>query len=210
MSGNANSATVIGIMGATGSGKSHTLRLFLKKSTVARKRSIFWSPKEAIDRYQDLYPGSIVCTTTSAVLQALRAAGKGAVHIVFVPTLNKKKDKALFGVVCKIAKAAGNIALIAEEIGTVVDPNGGADGWYELVTMGRAYGVEMYALSQRPASIDKDFFSNMSVLHVGRMNYDDDVKVCAKSLRVPADDVANLTGYQWIERDILTGTIKKG
>jgi len=211
MSGNNNAAKVVGIMGATGSGKSYTLRQFLARSKIAKHRSIFWSPKEAIDRYQDLYPGSVVCTTTTAVLNEVKRAGpKGACHVVFVPTLNKKKDKALFGVVCKIAKAAGNIALIAEEIGTVVEPNGGADGWYELVTMGRAYGVEMFALSQRPASIDKDFFSNMSLLHVGRMNYDDDVKVCAKALRVPATDVANLVGYQWIERDILTGKTTRG
>lgn len=211
MSGNANSAKVVGIFGATGCGKSHTLRQFLKRSTIAKKRTLFWSPKEKIDRYQDLYPGSIVCTTASAVLQALKRAGKtGAVHLVFIPTLNKKKDKALFGVVCKIVKSAGNMALIAEEIGTVVEPNGGADGWYELVTMGRAYGVEMYGLSQRPASIDKDFFSNMSLLHVGRMNYDNDAIACAKALRVPVAEVQNLTGFAWIERDILTGTVKKG
>jgi|GEM_PF-1997293 hypothetical protein len=211
MSGNQNAAIVVGIYGATGSGKSYKLRQFLARSKVARRRSIFWSPKEQIDRYQDLYPGSVVCTTTTAVLNEVKRAGpKGECHIVFVPTLNKKKDKALFGVVCKIAKAAGNIALVAEEIGTVVEPNGGADGWYELVTMGRAFGVEMYALSQRPASIDKDFFSNMSIINVGRMNYEDDMKVCAKALRVPLADVSNLTGYQWIERDISSGATKKG
>lgn len=211
MTGNNTSATVVGIFGATGSGKSYTLRQFLAKSKVAKRRSIFISPKEKLDRYQDMYPGSIVCTTTSAVLQALKAAGpRGTVHLVFIPTLNKKKDKALFGVICKMAKAAGNIAVIAEEIGTMVEPNGGADGWYELVTMGRAYGVEMYALSQRPASIDKDFFSNMSMVHVGRMNYDDDAKACSKALRVPVEDVANLTGYQFIRRDILTGKVTRG
>ena len=76
--------------------------------------------------------------------------------------------------------------------------------------MGRGYGVEVFALSQRPASIDKDFFSNMSMLHVGRMNFDDDVKTCAKALRVPVVEVQNLTGFKWIERDILAGTTKKG
>lgn len=210
MSGNDHSAKVIGIMGATGCGKSYFLRKCLARSKVAPRRSLIWSPKEAIDRYQDLYRGSQVCTTANAVLQALKRAGAGPVHIVFQPTLVRKTDKAIFGAVCKMAKAARNIAVIAEEIGTVVEPNGGPDGWYELITMGRAYGIEVYGLSQRPASIDKDFFSNMSLLHVGRLNYEDDMKTCAKALRVPVVDVSNLTGYQWIERDILTGKTSKG
>lgn len=208
MTGNANGAKVIGIMGATGCGKSHFLRACLARP--ARKRTLIWSPKEAIDNYAGLYPGSQVCTTASGVLGALQRAGAGPVHIVFKPTLSKKKDKALFGAICKMAKATRNITVIAEEIGTVVEPNGGPDGWYELITMGRAFGIEVFGLSQRPASIDKDFFSNMSLLHVGRMNYDDDMKACARALRVPVEQVSALTGFQWIERDILTGKIKKG
>ena len=208
MTGNANSAKVIGIMGSTGCGKSFFLRKMLARP--ARKRTLIWSPKEAIDNYAGLYAGSIVCTSANAVLTALKRAGAGHVHIVFKPTLNRKKDQALFGAVCKMAMAARNITVIAEELHTVVTPSWAPDGWSELNMMGRGYGVEVFALSQRPASIDKDFFSNMSMLHVGRMNFDDDVKTCARALRVPVAEVQNLTGFKWIERDILTGTTKKG
>lgn len=206
--GNANAAKVIGIMGSTGCGKSFFLRKMLARP--ARKRTIIWSPKEAIDQYAGLYPGSVVVTTVSQVLQRMKAAGDGPVHLVFVPTLNRKKDQALFGAVCKIAMAARNVTFVAEEVHTVTMPSWAPDGWSELIMMGRGYGVEVFALSQRPASIDKDFFSNMSLLHVGRMNFDDDVKTCAKALRVPVVDVQNLSGFQWIERDILSGTTKKG
>lgn len=206
--GNQHTAKVIGIMGATGCGKSWFLRKCLGRP--ARKRTLIWSPKEAIDRYADMYPGTVVCKTASAVLLALKRAGNGPVHIVFVPTLNRKKDQALFGVVCKMAMAARNITVVAEEVHTVTMPSWAPDGWSELIMMGRGYGVEVFALSQRPASIDKDFFSNMSMLHVGRMNFDDDVKTCAKALRVPVNDVANLSGYQWIERDILSGKTSRG
>jgi ABC-type cobalamin/Fe3+-siderophores transport system ATPase subunit len=208
MTGNANAAKVIGIMGATGCGKSYFLRQCLGRP--ARKRTLIWSPKEAIDNYAGLYPGTVVCTTANAVLQTLKKAGAGPVHIVFKPTLNRKKDQALFGAVCKMAMVARNITVIAEEVHTVTQPSWAPDGWSELIMMGRGYGVEVFALSQRPASIDKDFFSNMSMLHVGRMNFDDDVKTCAKALRVPVADVANLTGFAYIERDILSGKTKKG
>lgn len=208
MTGNANAAKVVGIMGATGCGKSHFLRQCLGRPV--RKRTIIWSPKEAIDNYAALYPGTQVCTTASGVVQALKRAGKGPVHIVFRPTLDRAKDQALFGVVCKAAMLARNITFIAEEVHTVTRPSWAPDGWSELIMMGRGYGVEVFALSQRPASMDKDFFSNMSMLHVGRMNFDDDVKTCARALRVPVADVANLAGFQWIERDILSGKTRRG
>lgn len=208
MSGNENSAKVIGIMGATGCGKSYFLRKMLAKP--ARKRTLIWSPKEAIDGYAALYPGSKVCTTANQVLTLLKAAKAGPVHIVFKPTLDRSKDQALFGAVCKMAMAARNITVVAEEVHTVTRPSWAPDGWSELIMMGRGYGVEVFALSQRPASIDKDFFSNMSMLHVGRMNFDDDVKTMAKALRVPVAQVQNLSGFQWIERNILTGQTKNG
>ena len=206
--GNAHTAKVVGIMGATGCGKSYFLRQCLARP--ARKRTLIWSPKEAIDGYAALYAGTQICTTANAVLAALKRAGTGPVHIVFKPTLDRAKDQALFGAVCKMAMAARNITVVAEEVHTVTRPSWAPDGWSELIMMGRGYGVEVFALSQRPASIDKDFFSNMSMLHVGRMNFDDDVKTCAKALRVPVADVQNLNGYQWIERDILGGKTKKG
>ena len=208
MSGNDHTAKVIGIMGATGCGKSYFLRKMLARP--ARKRTLIWSPKEAIDGYAALYPGSKICTTANQVLALLKAAKAGPVHIVFRPMLERKKDAALFGAVCKMAMAARNICVVAEEVHTVTQPSWAPDGWSELIMMGRGYGVEVFALSQRPASIDKDFFSNMSMLHVGRMNFDDDVKTCARALRVPVVDVQNLSGYQWIERDILSGKTTRG
>lgn len=206
--GNSNAAKVYAIMGATGCGKTHFLRKMLARP--ARKRTVIWSPKEAIDNYAALYPGSKVVTTVGGILQGLKAAGKGPVHLVFRPSLNRAKDESAFSAVCKIAMAFGNLTFIVDELHTVTKPSWAPDGWSELVMMGRGYGLEIFGLSQRPASVDKDFFSNLSMIHVGRMNFDDDVKTVARALRVTPDDVANMTGYQWIERDILTGKVTRG
>jgi DNA helicase HerA-like ATPase len=206
--GNSNGAKVIAIMGSTGCGKSHFLRLMLAKRR--RKRTLIWSPKEAIDNYAALYPGSQVVTTAGETLAALKAAGKGEFHLVFKPRLNRKADEAQFGAVCKIAMLARNVTFIGEEIHTVTKPSWAPDGWSELIMMGRGYGAEVFGLSQRPASVDKDFFGNISMIHVGRMAYDDDAKVVGKALGVTPTDVLALTGHQWIERDILTGKITRG
>lgn len=207
-SGNDNPARVYAVMGATGCGKTHFLRQML--ATPARTRTVIWSPKEPIDNYAAMYPGSKVVATVGAVLQALKAAGAGPVHIVFRPCLNRSKDEAAFSAVCKIAMHFRNLTFIVDELHTVTKPSWAPDGWSELVMMGRGYGLEIFGLSQRPASVDKDFFSNLSMIHVGRMNFDDDVKTVARACRVPADQVANLTGFQWIERNILTGKVTSG
>lgn len=206
--GNANSAKVTAIMGATGCGKTTVLRKDLAKKK--RKRTIIWSPKEPIDNYAAMYPGSVVVSSASEVLKLVKAAGKGEFHIVFKPRLNRKIDEAQFGMVCKIAMAARNVTFIADELHTVTRPTWAPDGWSELIMMGRGYGTEVFGLSQRPASVDKDFFSNCSVIHTGRLGFDDDAKVLAKSLRVKVEEVMNLTGFQWIRNDKLTGKITRG
>ena len=208
MSGNTNTAKVTAIMGATGCGKTTALRALLAKPK--RKRTIVWSPKEPIDNYAALYAGSVVVNSASEVLRLVKAAGKGDFHIVFRPRLNREIDQAQFGAVCKIAMAARNVTMVVDELHTVTRPSWAPDGWSELIMMGRGYGCEVFGLSQRPASIDKDFMSNASMVHTGRLAYVDDAKAVAKSLTVPWVDVMNLTGYQWIRRDILTGKVTRG
>lgn len=208
MSGNTNTAKVIAIMGATGCGKTTALRAMLAKPK--RKRTIVWSPKEPIDNYAALYPGSVVVNSATEVLRLVKAAGKGEFHIVFRPRLNREIDQAQFGAVCKIAMAARNVTMVVDELHTVTRPSWAPDGWSELIMMGRGYGCEVFGLSQRPASVDKDFLSNASMVHTGRLAFADDAKAVAKSLTVQWADVMNLTGYQWIRRDILTGKVTRG
>lgn len=206
--GNAHGAKVTAIMGSTGCGKSFYLRSVLAKRK--RRRTLIWSPKEAIDNYAGLYPGSVVVTTAAETLALLKAAGKGEFHIVFKPRLNRTADAAQFGAVCKMAMLARDVTFIAEELHTVTKPSWAPDGWSELIMMGRGYGAEVFGLSQRPASVDKDFFGNVSLIHCGRMAYDDDAKAVASALGVKPAEVLALTGHQWIERDILSGKITRG
>lgn len=206
--GNTNTAKVTAIMGATGCGKTTTLRALLAKPK--RKRTIVWSPKEPIDNYAALYAGSVVVNSAAEVLRLVKAAGKGEFHIVFRPRLNREVDQAQFGAVCKIAMAARNVTMVVDELHTVTRPSWAPDGWSELIMMGRGYGCEVFGLSQRPASVDKDFLSNASMVHTGRLAFADDAKAVAKSLTVPWMDVMNLSGFQWVRRDILTGKVTRG
>jgi ABC-type cobalamin/Fe3+-siderophores transport system ATPase subunit len=205
--GNANAATIVAIMGASGSGKTSELRKRLAKRK--RRRTIIWSPKEAIDNYAAMFGGQVV-TKASEVLALLKAAGSGPVHIVFRPRLDRAIDEAQFGAVCQMAMLARNVTFIADELHTVTRPSWAPDGWRKLVMMGRGYGAEVFGLSQRPASIDKDFLGNVSAVHVRRLAYEADAKAVASALAVPAREVLDLTGYMWIERDMNTGKVTRG
>lgn len=207
MNGNSNAARVVAIMGSTGSGKTTTLRSMLVKPK--RKRTIIWSPKEAMDRYADLYPGSVVVDTATGVLAQAKAAGNGPMHVVFRPRLNRKVDEAQFDMVCRIAMAARNVTVVVDELHTVTRPSWAPDGWSQLVMMGRAYGCEVFGLSQRPASMDKDFLGNCSMVHTGRLALAEDARAVAKALTVPWTEIMALTGFQWIRRDITTGKVTR-
>lgn len=205
--GNANAATIVAIMGASGSGKTSELRRRLGKRK--RARTVIWSPKEDIDNYAALYGGTVV-TTAAEALALLKAAGKGSVHIVFKPRLVRAIDEAQFDAVCKMAMLARNVTFIADELHTVTKPAWAPDGWRKLVMMGRGYGAEVFGLSQRPASVDKDFLGNVSVVHVRRMAYEADAKAVASALAVPYREALDLTGFSWIERDMNTGKVTRG
>ena len=205
--GNANAARVVAIMGSTGSGKTSYLRQVLGKRK--RRRTVIWSPKEDIDNYAALYGGQVV-TTAGEALAALKAAGRGPVHIVFKPRLVRAVDEAQFDAVCKMAMLARDVTFIVDELHTVTKPSWAPDGWRKLVMMGRGYGAEVFGLSQRPASVDKDFFGNLSTMHTRRLAYAEDAKVVARTLAVQPQEVMGLTGYQWLERDMNTGKITRG
>lgn len=210
MSGNNLPAHFVGIIGATGSGKTTELRRqFARLPAKAKRRVIVWSPKEPIDRYAELFDGVLVRTVSELLDYVKRAGRAGAFRLVFVPTLNQKKDMALFDVICKIALAAGNLCLIAEELHTATTASYAPDGWTKINFMGRAYGVYVFALSQRPASCDKDFWASLSFLHCGRLPYPEDQKAMARTMNIPQAEIAALTGFQAIQRNMQTGETKR-
>lgn len=208
---NSLEASFVGLIGATGTGKSTKLKKRLAKIPKAKqKRTFVWSPKEDEDNYAALYPNSIICTTAAQVKAVLEKAGrKGSFHIVYKPTLNRKKDEAAFHVVCLMLLAVGMCILIVDELHTVTTPTRAPDGWTKLCFMGRAKGLEVFGMSTRPASVDKGFMSSLSELSVARMSYPEDQKNMAQALGLNHLEVSQLFGYQSIERNFKTGEVKR-
>jgi len=206
--GNQQAAHFVAIIGSTGCGKTTELKKRL--SAKKRARTLIWSPKEALDNYAEYYPGTRVSSSVSEVLQVVKAAGKsGGFHLVFVPTLNQRRDMALFDVFCKIALAAGNLTLVVEELHSVTQASNAPDGWRKINFMGRGFGVHVFGLSQRPASVDKAFMGSLSFIHVGRLPHPPDQKAIAEVMGIDRAEVGALIGYQAIQKDFQTGKITR-
>lgn len=203
---NDNEAQFSAILGSTGCGKTTELKKRLAQKK--RNRTFIWSPKESLDNYAALYPDSLIVNRAEHVLNELQRAGKrGAFHMVLIPTLNQAKDMALFDVVCKLLLAVGNLTLVVDELHSVTTASLAPDGWRKINFMGRGYGIHVFGLSQRPASCDKAFMGSLSFIHVGRLPHPPDQKAVADILGIKPGEIAALTGYQAIQKNMLTGKL---
>jgi len=204
---NTHDAHFVGIIGVTGCGKTFELKKHLKAKK--RPRTLIWSPKERFDNYAALFPDTVTTSSVSEVLKIVKAAGKGKFHVVFLPTLNQRKDMAAFDVFCKVALAAGNLTMVCEELHSVTTASNAPDGWRKVNFMGRASGLDVFGLSQRPASVDKAFMGSLSFLHVGMLPHPPDRKAIAEVMDIDRAEIAALTGYQAIQKDMRTGKISR-
>lgn len=108
---------------------------------------------------------------------------------------------------CWLRLAPG--ALVIEETASVTSPGKAPPAWGDVVRMSLRYGVDLYALTQRPAESDKTAFGNASVIHAGRAVTPRDRATMAEYLDVPVSVVAALRPLEWLERHA-TGSLRKG
>lgn len=198
-----NAASITAVMGASGSGKSAWLKQQLAKWKP--RRLMVWDP---MDEYGHL-AGRL--STLAPVIDQLKLAGKrGGFVLVFDPSHDEKRRLDQFNVWCLAALAAGELTFIAEELRFVTRPGWAPTGWAKVTMTGRHKGLRVIGTSQRPASIDKDFFGNCTVIHTGRLAYPDDVRTVARAMNVPEADLAALQPLQWMQKDMTTGSFSKG
>jgi hypothetical protein len=195
-----NQASIIAVMGASGSGKSAWVKRELARTQPSRL--MIW------DSQHEYADHGVVCTTLAAALAQVQGAqARGRIQVVYQ---GAQIDAERFDVFCKIAYAAGNLTLVVEELAFVTRPERAPPGWASCTLRGRHRGLRIYGASQRPASIDKHFFGNATLIHAGRLNFEADVKTLANVLQVTRDDIVNLRPLDWIERDMQTGRLSRG
>jgi DNA helicase HerA-like ATPase len=201
----ANKAHLVAAFGATGQGKSIYLKRCLQQ--LHPRRLLIWSPQEETDHYGQF--GTLVTSLEREVFPVLLKKG-GAFRLVYLPQGDMDTWPDQFNVICEISLKAGDNVLFVEELADVTSNFKRPAFWMQIVRKGRAAGVKIYVASQRPADIDKNLFSQATLVRTGRLNSEGDVKTLASVLMVPTDQVIALKPLEFIERDMQTGATRTG
>ncbi len=130
--------------------------------------------------------------------------------VVFRPSSDESLRARQFDLFCGAALAAGSLTLVVEELRFVTTPSRAPLRWAEVTMTGRHRGLRVIGTSQRPASIDKDFLGNATLIHTGRLVYPEDIRAVAKAMQVEEGAVAALQPLDWIEKDTQTGRRRSG
>jgi hypothetical protein len=195
-------ASIVGAFGATGTGKSTYLKRELERAPGLR--TVIFDPGH------EYHCGALAASE----LEYFRLVELGTLSIVFRPALERDLRARQFDRFCtvalQIADTLGECRIVCDELHLVTEAGASPAAWRELITTGRKRGVSVLAASIRPASIDKDFFTNCTIVRTGRLNFVDDQRTLGNVLGVQPAQIAALTAGEFFERDLLTGKLARG
>ena len=174
--GTKNKAKIHAVIGASGTGKSSYIKGELLKTY---ERLLIWSPLEKTDKYADFCKGVVIRGKISEFVAHLKAGTKA---IVYVPTGDAADVKRQFDLFCRCVWEIEGAHVLVEELSRVTMASWSPPAWKNLSTAGRHQGLTIIGTTQRPASIDKDFFGNCTEVRCYRVNWDSDAKVMSDSL----------------------------
>lgn len=195
---NAHSAEIVLVTGSSGAGKTTWMKKIIKR----RKRvCVFDAAKH---EYGDVCP--VIVRTERELLAAIRANLDTGAKIAFQPLRPTVEN---FEFWARAVYAWGDATTVAEELADVTTPGKAPEGWGDLLRKGRAYGLKVYGLTQRPAESDKTIIGNATLIHAGRQARFEDQKYMAREMSLKPDDFKMQPG-EWIEYDLQKLTHKRG
>lgn len=197
-------ADLTAVIGGTGTGKTHWMRQELRRRNPPRL--LVWDPEgDLCDLGHPVQAGQL------GQLVQLTAGDRW--RLVYNPPFDREKAERAFNVFCRLAfKRAEEDRpplIFVDELSTVVRAGSAPAYWTACVSRGRKRGLSIIAASQRPARIDKDFWSQANRIRCTALGYVEDQKAMAGALGVPLVEVQSLQGFEAIERDRNRPTSKK-
>lgn len=179
-------------IGATGSGKTHQLRLVIR---TWRDRVLAWDWK---DEFVEL--------PQARSISDLATRAKRQPRLRYVPDMLKNIDQQ-FEMFCRVAwhvQAADPgtcMLLVVEEASEVCRSNYAPPWWSRILTQGRVWGFTPYVLGQRPTQMDKSTIGNATWLRCGRLTYKPDAQSMGEVVNVPRERIMKLEDRQAFEFD---------
>ena len=175
-------------IGSSRSGKTQ----YVKSQMSGHDRVLIWDIKGE-------YPVKARARNQAGLLNIVRAlAGKPGI-IAFTP--DRLSD---FDFFCKAAKiwvkshyqVDKNCVLIFEETADVTSPGKAPEEYGVILRRYLSYGVDIFAITQRPAESDKTAVGNASIIHLCRLQLSRDRRTAAGDTGIPLPEVERLRADQ--------------
>ena len=169
------------IIGTSGSGKSSWLR---QRAEIKNARRVLaWDPDEdhKLTHYHSV----------AQFIQAVKRAGGGPIRAGLTVDPTPDNFERYCAVLFAVASSTRPTVAIVEEISAVTSPGRAPRSWGIVVRQGRKYGIQLYAVTQRPAECDKTVLNNTPYKWVGAVEPEDRQRV-ARILGVDVEKIAGL------------------
>lgn len=202
------SGRLMALIGSSRSGKTKKTM-----SELARfDRVLIWDVKGE-------YDGDYRVRTRDQLVKAVRKLQGRPGRIVY--TSDQLSDFSYF---CRVAQvwvkghylAGKNCALVFEETADVTSPGKAPVEYGIILRRYLAFGVSIFAITQRPAESDKTAVGNASQVHICRLQLDRDKRGASLDTNVPINEISALKAdqvkhvYDYISVDTGRGFWRKG
>jgi len=193
---------LVAVIGARKTRKTTQVKDWLKKTPP--RRLLIWDPIGGVQFGYDAV-GTVFDDRTKLIDYV---GARPSFAVVFHPgKLSTYEEK--FNWFCLLASELKNLTVVVDELADVTSPSWAPDAWREITRKGGNYGIASFGITQRPAEVDKTFLGNCSFIHCRRCNDEASIRTMAGYLRLPYADVAALTGYEFYERNMDTGQVRR-
>lgn len=199
-----NEASIVAVLGQSGQGKGVYTKARVYRDPPAR--CLIW---DAMDEWGDFAPAF---PTMTHIVGATARRGPRGFRFRYIPKAAAYSDsiKREFDAFCKIALAAKNCTLIAEELSFVTLPGWAPAGWSKVCNAGRHAGLKVIGISQAPAEIDKRFLGNATEIvsfYLGERAHRETV---AAKLDCDPEHIKALAQFQFLHFVRSTRTVARG
>jgi len=188
-----NKAQIWAVMGQSGTGKGLWLKRELKR--LKPRRIIILDPQDEYGQFAK----AVTAADLARTVVAAGAAKPYAVRYVFPKSCTADHFRKIFDLVCKLAYASANCALLIEELSNFTTPSWGPPLWKRMCNSGRHEGVWVIGCSQFPAQVDKAFLSNATLIHCGWLAEAAHRKAIAGKMDVDPAMIGRLPDLHYLE-----------
>jgi hypothetical protein len=206
---NRRRADICAVMGSSGAGKSATVCKALA-GVSSCPRLMIYDPGEDYSQFGEVF------SARQDFFNYLAKTGAATFRAVFrpLPELEEEVLRSEFNWFCRVAMAVcrghGETLIVVDELEDVVTASWAPPWWKQLIRKGRKIGARVIAASQRPAGIQKHFWSLATEIQSGRLNEIEDARTVARVLMVEPLEIVALEPLQWIRRSVYRPVIVRG